>query len=260
MNRTFRLVIPGLMLLFVCLAVAACSKAASVENVDPIVDGQQDGEEEQMENIQVAEEEPIVEEPVKKWKVVIDPGHGGEDPGSEGASGAYEKDFNLSLSLKIAEQLKKEEHIELHMTRDKDIFLSSETRDRPNFANNIGADLYVSIHANTFVDPTVTGTETFYYDDPSKLLADIVHRHVAQATGFRDRGVSQEEFFVLKDTHMPAILIEVGYISNPIDEAKMLTDSFQQSVAEAVVAGIKEYIDLMERQTGDVSEDNMAES
>jgi len=198
-------------------------------------------------NQQLAEPDETLSpaEPEKEpFKVVIDPGHGGEDPGAEGASGSYEKDFTLAVSLKVARLLEDVPEVEAHLTRDKDIFLSSETRDRPNFANELEADLFISIHANTFADPTVTGTETFYYHDNSLGLATIIHRHVAQATGFRDRGVTQENFFVLRDTTMPAALLEIGYLTNPEDERVMLTETFQQSVAEAIVEGIKEYLGL----------------
>lgn len=176
------------------------------------------------------------------FKIVLDPGHGGEDPGAEGASGSYEKDFNLSLATKIKNELADEANVFVYMTREDDIFLSSETRDRTNIANELQADLFLSIHANTFADPTVSGTETFYYDESSKAWADIIHRQVAAATGFRDRGVRQENFFVLTDTNMPAALVEVGYITNPQEEQTMLTESFQQSVAESIADGIREYL------------------
>jgi N-acetylmuramoyl-L-alanine amidase len=200
------------------------------------------------EDQQMVEPPPVEEPPAEPAKdpfiVVIDPGHGGEDPGAEGASGSYEKDFTLAVSLKVVQLLEDVPDVEAHMTRETDIFLSSETRDRPNFANKLDADLFISIHANTFADPTVTGTETFYYHDHSLGLANIIHRHVAKATGFRDRGVSQENFFVLRDTTMPAALLEIGYLTNPADEQVMLTEEFQQSVAEAIVDGIKEYLGL----------------
>ncbi|GAB2550479.1 N-acetylmuramoyl-L-alanine amidase family protein [Gracilibacillus alcaliphilus] len=177
----------------------------------------------------------------EKYKVVIDPGHGGEDPGAIGASG-YEKDFTLSLAKKISILLQDEPKLEVHMTREEDVFLSAETRERTNYANNIDADVFISLHANTFTDPSVSGTESFYYHKNSKRLANIIHRHVSETTGFRNRGVKKENFFVLKDTTMPAVLLEIGYITNPEDEQKMLTDDFQQSVAESIKSGIKEFL------------------
>ncbi|MFD2043357.1 N-acetylmuramoyl-L-alanine amidase [Ornithinibacillus salinisoli] len=178
----------------------------------------------------------------EKYKVVIDPGHGGEDPGAIGASGSYEKDFTLSLAKKVLHLLEKDSQIEVYMTRQEDVFLSAEARERPNYANDIDADLYISLHANTFTDPSVSGTESFYYHKNSKRLANIIHRHVSKTTGFPNRGVKKENYFVLKDTTMAAVLLEIGYITNPVDEQKMLTDDFQQSVAEAIKGGVKEYL------------------
>lgn len=176
------------------------------------------------------------------YKVVIDPGHGGEDPGATGASGTYEKDFTLSLAKKVSQLLEKDEQVEVYMTRQEDVFLSAEKRERPKYANNIPADLYISIHANTFEDSSVSGTETYYYDSNSKSLANIMHQSILKATGFKDRGVRREDYFVLKDTTMPAVLLEVGYITNPGNEEKMLSDNFQQEVAEAISRGIKDYL------------------
>lgn len=178
------------------------------------------------------------------FKIVIDPGHGGSDPGAIGLSGAYEKDFNLRLAKKIAHLLKDDQQLEVHMTREGDQHLSSESRDRPNIANKLEADLFISIHANTFEDSTVTGTETFYYHDHSKLLADTIHRHIIEATGYKDRGVKVGNFFVLKDTEMPATLLELGYLTNLEQEMDMLSESFQNRVATAIVEGILKYLEL----------------
>lgn len=195
-----------------------------------------------------ADEELVDEEPdenviEEKFKVVIDPGHGGKDVGAQGVSGKYEKDFTLSLSEKVKNLLDKESHIVAFMTRSDDRFLSRESLYRPKFANKLKADLFVSIHGNTFEDATVSGTEVFYYHNNSRMLAEILQKHVVEATGFRDRGAKKEDFFVLTDTEMPSALIEVGYLTNPEDESKMWDDDFQNKVAMAIVEGIKEYID-----------------
>ncbi|KYG29685.1 hypothetical protein AZF04_08495 [Alkalihalobacillus trypoxylicola] len=178
-----------------------------------------------------------------KYKVVIDPGHGGSDPGAIGFSGSYEKDFTLSLSTKVFKLLTEKYQIGATMTREGDQHLSSKTKDRPNIANHLEADLFISIHANIFEDSTVTGTETFYYDEDSKSLADIIHKHVIEATGYHDRGVKVGNFFVLKDTEMPAALLELGYLTNQEQEEDMLSESFQNRVALAIVEGIIEYLE-----------------
>ncbi len=175
------------------------------------------------------------------FKVVIDAGHGGKDVGASGASGQYEKDFTLSVSKKVEKLLGQEPAIEVFMTRTDDSFISQESRFRPKYANKLNADVFISIHGNTFSDPDVSGTETFYYHENSRLFAETLQKHVVEATGFRDRGVMKKDLFVVKDTKMPAALIEVGYLTNLEDESKMWTDDFQNLVATSIVEGIKEY-------------------
>lgn len=178
------------------------------------------------------------------YKIVIDPGHGGDDPGATGASGRYEKDFTLSVSKKIVRLLEQEPKIQVFMTREDDRTLSTADRFRPNFANDLQADLYLSVHGNTFESPSVSGIETFYYHDESLSLAETVHAKLAAASGFEDRGVKREDYYVLKETNMPAILMELGYLTNPQEEETMWTDEFQESVASAIVEGIKEYLQI----------------
>lgn len=175
------------------------------------------------------------------FKVVIDPGHGGVDVGAVGASGRYEKDFTLVLAQKVTALLEQEPGIEVFMTRTDDRFISQTSRYRPAYANDIGADVLISIHANTYSDPSVSGTETFYYHAHSRTLANIIQRHVARATGFRNRGSKRSDFFILTQARMPAVLVEVGYLTNPDDETMMWTDAFQQRVAAAIVEAVKEY-------------------
>ncbi len=180
----------------------------------------------------------------KKYMVVIDPGHGGKDSGAIGASGRFEKDFTLSLSKKVAERLEQEPEIGVYLTREDDSFISTKGSLRAAFANERNADLFISIHGNTFNDPDLSGTQSFYYHDNCQAFAEVMHRHVLSATGFIDRGVEKGNFFVLRDTHMPSVLLEIGYLTNPRDEAKMLRKDFQETVADAILMGIKEYLGL----------------
>lgn len=175
------------------------------------------------------------------YKVVIDPGHGGEDPGSKGASGLYEKDLTLSLSKKVVERLKENPKFKVYMTREDDTFISAKERHRPKFANELQADIYISIHGNTFINSSVSGTETYYYREDSHALADTIHKYLIDATNFSDRGVRKEEYFVLKDTIMPAALLEIGYLTNPQEEQMMFREDFQETVADAIYEGILEY-------------------
>lgn len=178
------------------------------------------------------------------FKVVIDPGHGGKDPGATGASGLYEKDFTLSLAEKVGELLEMESQIKVYMTREDDTFLSAKERFRPKFANKIDADLFISIHGNTYADPSISGTQSFYYHINSKPLAKSIHQNIVNTTGFIDRGVERENYFVLKDTNMPAVLLEIGYLTNPEEEQKMLSGEFQELVAAAIRDGVKGYLEI----------------
>lgn len=180
----------------------------------------------------------------KVYKVVVDPGHGGEDPGAASVSGRLEKEFNLNLSEQIAARVEQDPQLEILLTRTGDAFISSQELFRPQFANNLPADLFISIHGNTYEDASASGTETFYYHEESLAWAETIHKHVIQATGLKDRGVKKGNFFVLRDTVMPSVLLELGYLTNPGDEAKMWTSVFQESVASAVIDGIREYLGL----------------
>ncbi|WP_339310266.1 N-acetylmuramoyl-L-alanine amidase [Paenibacillus sp. FSL M7-0896] len=180
----------------------------------------------------------------KVYKVVVDPGHGGEDPGAVSVSGRLEKDFNLSLSEQIAARVEQDPQLEILLTRTGDAFISSQELFRPQFANNLAADLFISIHGNTYEEASASGTETFYYHEESLAWAETIHKHVIQATGLKDRGVKKGNYFVLRDTVMPSVLLELGYLTNPGDEAKMWTSGFQESVSSAVVDGIREYLGL----------------
>lgn len=180
----------------------------------------------------------------KVYTVVIDPGHGGKDIGATGASGLYEKDFTLSLSKRVREILEKEDKIKVYMTREDDTFISSEDKYRPKYANELNADLFISIHGNTYEDPSVSGTEAYYYHEGSKSFAEALHEKVVDATGFRDRGVKNNDFFVVKYTDMPAVLLEIGYLTNPQEEQLMADDDVQKKTAESISDGVKEYLGI----------------
>ncbi|MCR8635009.1 N-acetylmuramoyl-L-alanine amidase family protein [Paenibacillus radicis (ex Xue et al. 2023)] len=176
-----------------------------------------------------------------KYKVVIDPGHGDQDPGAKAVNGSTEKEFNLSMGLKVYKLLQKEALIEPFLTRNDDTFVPLD--DRAEFANSRNADLFVSIHGNSYTSAS-TGTETYYYKSDSDLFAQIMHKHLTAATGLPDRGVRQQPFRVVKATNMPAVLLEVGYLSNERDTALMFDEAFQDRVALAIVAGIKEQLKI----------------
>lgn len=177
----------------------------------------------------------------KVYKVVIDAGHGGKDPGASTASGAYEKTFNLSIALKVKALLDNEKRISATYTRSTDTFI--ELADRVKIANDLKADAFVSIHANSYTAKT-NGTETYYYRSESKPFAQIMHKYLVKATGLKDNGVRSGNFKVIRETTMPAILIEAGYLSNATDAKALFDSAIQNKIAAAIVSGIKEQLKL----------------
>ncbi len=177
-----------------------------------------------------------------KYKVVIDAGHGGTDPGAISITNKKEKDFALAVANKVVKLLEKEPNIQTYTTRSTDTFITLDGRSE--FANKLDADLFLSIHANKAI-PSASGTETYYYKRPeSKAFATIVQKHLLNATGFKDRKVKEGNFHVIRETTMPAALAEVGFLSNAGDEAAMYTPAFQDKVAASFVKSIKEYLKI----------------
>lgn len=178
------------------------------------------------------------------FDIVIDAGHGGTDPGAPSVlAGKNEKMFNLAVALKLKALLDQDPRIRVHMTRTGDTYPTLS--ERVAFAEQVKADLFLSIHANSFKDnPAVNGTETYYYHDHSKPLADIIHKHLLEATGLKDRKVKKTGFKVIKDTTMPSVLIEAGFLSNEGDAKKLFTEDVQNKIAAKLADGIKEYLNL----------------
>nr|WP_017812933.1 N-acetylmuramoyl-L-alanine amidase family protein [Paenibacillus sp. A9] len=174
-----------------------------------------------------------------KKVVVIDAGHGDQDPGAVGSQ-TTEKRLNLGLALKVEALLKDDPNIDVILTRSDDTFL--ELKERVKVAEKLNADVFVSIHANSSGSSAASGTETYYQRSSSKKLAQTIHKYFVAATGFKDRGVQYGNFHVIRETTMPAVLLEVGFISNRTEESKMMDSAKQDQIAASVVKGIKEYL------------------
>lgn len=182
----------------------------------------------------------------EKDKIVIwlDAGHGGKDVGSD-IEDIYEKEINVSIVNKIQKALAEsdeEEEYDIQLTRkgDKTVRLY----ERVDLANEAKADLFVSIHCNSNEEEYVNGIETFYAegDGQGKNLAQTVQDSMIDGVNAKDRGINTGNFVVLNHTNMPAVLIEVGFLSNE-EEYKNLTDSdYQEQLAEAIAEGIEEFI------------------
>ena len=176
-------------------------------------------------------------EPLEFNRIVIDAGHGGKDPGAVG-NGLYEKVVALSIANKVKELLK-EEGFEVLMTREADMFVTLE--DRALMSNDWSADLFVSIHANGYADAAASGVETFYYQGSSKgkQVAKSIQEQLVLSTGNKNRGVFSADFYVLKYTSMPSVLVETGFVSNEKDASLLKTEDYQGKAAKAIVDGIK---------------------
>ncbi|MNJ46198.1 N-acetylmuramoyl-L-alanine amidase AmiC precursor [compost metagenome] len=171
--------------------------------------------------------------------VVIDAGHGGTDPGAISVTKKREKDFNLAIAKKVENLLKKETQLDYVLTRSTDVFVTLQ--DRAKLANNMNADLFVSLHANSG-SATASGVETYYTRGESLPFAKIMHKYLVESSGLPDRKVRAKSLHVTRETTMPAVLLEFGYLSNAGDEAVLFTEKFQNSVAQGVVDGIMDYL------------------
>ena len=172
--------------------------------------------------------------------VVVDPGHGGKDPGTIGVRGIREKDIILPISQQVSRILS-QKGIKVIMTRSRDHFVSLE--GRAEMANRADADLFVSIHANaiSLSRPDVNGLETYYYQS-GRSLAHTIHRNILRRLPINDRRVRRARFYVLRKTEMPAVLVEVGFLTGNQDAANLTRSSYRRQMAEAIAAGILEYI------------------
>lgn len=210
--------------------------------------------------------------------IVIDPGHGGKDPGALGRGAVREKTIVLSISEKLREILTKKGYTVL-MTRDTNRFIP--LRERTAFATQHKADLFLSIHANASRNLKAKGIETYYLDvtstdktseaiasrenadsgysiqeletllkgiiqesksEDSKRLAGHIQQALIKTTGAVDRGVKNARFVVLIGTSVPAVLIETGFVSNPTEGRKLMTPVYQRKIATAIVEGIEKFL------------------
>jgi len=179
--------------------------------------------------------------------ICIDPGHGGTDSGAVGTTKAKEKDVNLAIGLMLAQNLR-QAGLQVMMTRSDDGY--PDLHYRAALANEAGAGLFVSIHNNASGDPAAVGTETFYWGTPEewspegRLLAETIQRNLVAAIQSVDRGARTHWYnlVVLAETLMPAALVEVGFMTNPAEEAMLLTPAYQQAAAQGITAGILEFL------------------
>jgi N-acetylmuramoyl-L-alanine amidase len=190
-----------------------------------------------------APKQPDVATPIPprgKTVVVIDPGHGGPDPGAVGIGGIKEKEIVLDISKRV-EALLEQQGVQTVMARSQDV--NVELEPRVALANRLNSTVFVSIHANAInlSRQDINGLETYYYSTGYNL-ARTIHQSVLQATGIPDRGVRSARFYVIRNTRMPSVLVEVGFVTGR-DDAKRLRDlEYRQKMASAIARGILRYL------------------
>jgi len=196
--------------------------------------------------------------------ICIDPGHGGYDPGATG-NGLEEKDISLKLGLMLRDRLLNRYECEVIVTRETDTFVSLS--DRAYMANARNADLFVSIHINGHDNTAANGYEDFIHSAAQRATTDIrrsIHGLVSQVwvnAGRTDRGMKTANFQVLRETRMPAVLLENGFISNAKDAQLLQNSGFREKLAEAMAEGIASALKLERKETGpfpDVPADHWA--
>ena len=178
-----------------------------------------------------------------KFSVVIDPGHGGPDPGAIGIGGIRETDVVLEVS-KIVKKILSEKGVKVRLTRKTEVDL--DLPPRVSFANRSDSDIFVSIHANASRGKRrdINGLETFYYRGwRGRLLAKRIQKQILRVSpGSPDRGVKQGRYYVIKKTRMPAVLVEIGFLTGRLDARRLEKTAHRKRIAYAIAKGILEYL------------------
>lgn len=188
--------------------------------------------------------------------IVIDPGHGGKDPGKVGVNGQLEKDINLQIGLKLKEALLAEGY-EVVLTREEDRHLGEGEKFRKTADLNMRCNIIneateknqntimISIHQNSFGNQKVKGAQCFYYhtSEESKTLAEKLQQKLnSQVNKEKEKKTkSNNSYYMLINSHCPGVIIECGFLSNPEEEANLTDSTYQENLAKTIVEGIEEY-------------------
>lgn len=183
-------------------------------------------------------------------RIMLDPGHGGYDTGAIGPTSLQEKEVTLAVASVVGRLLVCAGQ-EVRLTRNGDEVswpsdLWQDLQMRCELANNWPADYFVSIHCNAASDPAAHGTETYCYKfgGQGERLARAIQAELIQTTGLTDRGVKTANFYVLRNTKMPAVLTEIAFISNSQEEQLLADPSFQETCAVAIATGIAAFLGI----------------
>ncbi len=182
--------------------------------------------------------------------IVIDPGHGGTDPGAISVNGRREKDLNLAIASKLNEGLL-DKGYNVIMTRDGDTNLG--LYGRSGLANEYFADVFISVHGNSIAgNKGINGLEVYYWPQNRSNIktyeqypfAKAIHDEIVKATGGTSRGIKTNSFVVIRETKMPAVLIETGFLSNPEEENLLFNGDYQNKIVEGIIKGVESYFEI----------------
>lgn len=175
-----------------------------------------------------------------KYKVFIDPGHGGSDPGTVGSIKS-EKELNLEIAEIVKSKLENQ-GIEVKMSRTSDVYL--DLSERTKIANEYGADIFVSIHNNAAESEAANGIETFYHPNKEthKPLSSDIQTNLIKETDARNRGVKSANYAVLRTSNMTSALVEGGFMTNALEYSKLMDSQYQEKLATGVANGITKYL------------------
>jgi N-acetylmuramoyl-L-alanine amidase len=192
---------------------------------------------------------PLLDEASRRAFIVIDAGHGGNDPGAIGKGGVREKAVTLAVSEYLKRYLENDQ-FKVILTRAEDLEILLQPR--VDVANLRNSDLFISIHCNSMPpnNEHIKGIETYYTTPQSKELADVLHQYLVKELKAPDRRVRKRGLFVTRKTKMPSVLLEIGFVSNPEEEALLGNSSYQRLVAKAIRNGIYDYLGKHKPQRG----------
>jgi len=171
--------------------------------------------------------------------IVVDPGHGGDDPGAMGPAGIWEKELNLKVAFFLADYLEAK-GAKVYMTRKTD--LHNSLKQIADFANNAKADVYVAVHFNSIDNSNICGTETYYYNDQSRSLAEDIHNRLLIGIKCPDRGVRKMAFYTIHHTNMPGVIVEPIYMTHFQEGIMIRSKTFQKEIARDISLGIEKFL------------------
>lgn len=191
----------------------------------------------------------------QKFTVVVDPGHGGIDPGKVGVNGSYEKEINLAIAKEVKEILEKKQ-CRVILTRESDTGLYEESdtnkkvsdlRRRVEIMNAPDVDMIVSIHQNSYTGEASKGAQVFFQRTSSQgeQLAKVIQAQLISSLGTWNhrQAKANDSYFLLKKTVKPAVIVECGFLSNSEEAAKLCDSDYQRQVAWAIAQGALTYLE-----------------